>query len=323
MSPSPTTAGGRDRALLGSNVSTVGGLECAFDQAEEWACECIQVYTTPSRRWEVPPLRPERTDAFHAAWRASPVQVVVAHVPFIVNVASSDLEAWERSTLRLIEEVQRADQLRISAVVLHPGSGGTSPRPEALRRSAQAIQRAVAATAGSEVMILVENMAGQGSMLCARFEELARLLEMVDQPSRVGVCLDTAHAFIAGYPLSGYEGYEEVMGELDRIVGLERVAAVHLNDSMATHGSHHDRHAAAGQGEMGLELFHAALRDTRLAAVPLLLEVPDRDGQSLPTLQMLRTLQRRNLPITPQARRPLQMALPTACTDSGCGGQAR
>jgi len=300
--------------VLGSNVSTVGGLPHAFEQANAWRCECIQVYTTPSRRWDVPPLQPELRESFLAAREQSPVRVVVAHIPFLVNTASEDRAARARSRARLITELERAEELGIASVVLHPGSGGRVSRRQSLRRSAKAIAAALGATAGLRVRILVENMAGQGNMLCARFEEVAELLALVDEPERAGVCFDTAHAFIAGYPLSGYSGYEEVLGELDRVVGLEQVHALHVNDSLTRHGSHHDRHAPVGEGEMGLQVFHALVRDPLLSGRPMIVEVPDRDGKSLAALELLRELEARRDPLQSGPEPLLQMSLAAAST---------
>jgi deoxyribonuclease-4 len=284
--------------LLGSNVSTVGGLHRAFLQATEWRCEAIQVYTTPSRRWNVPPLDPEKVAEYFENWRNSPTQKVVSHVPFIVNTAAGDEDARERSRRRLIQEVARASELGVESVVLHPGSGGPDPRSTALQRTADAIKDALDKTSDSDVRILIENMAGQGSMLCARFEEIAELLELIGHDERVGVCLDTAHAFMAGYPMTRYAGYEEVMKEFDAHIGIHRIAAIHANDSLTDCGSRHDRHAPAGQGLMGTEVFHALVRDDRFKAIPLVLEVPNRDAESGTILNKLRELRILDPPLT-------------------------
>jgi deoxyribonuclease-4 len=254
-------------------------------------------------------MDPERRAAWFANWRGSPVEAVVAHVPFIVNSASGDAEAWERSRRRLVEEVHRADNLGVSAVVLHPGAAGDSPRAEGFRRTVAAIGSALDETSACRVRILIENMAGQGTTLCGRFEEIAELLELVGETERVGVCLDTAHAFIAGYPMVGYAGYDEVIAEFDAIVGLDRIGALHVNDALTIQGSRHDRHAAVGHGHMGLEVFHALMRDQRFRGVPMVLEVPDRDGQSLPTLELLRELKTREEPLEPEPGRAIQLAL--------------
>jgi deoxyribonuclease-4 len=277
--------------MLGSNVSTVGGLPQAFRQATDWECECIQVYTTPSRQWEVPDLDDARVDEFFARWADSPVRAVLAHVPFLVNIASPIDVTWDRSRRRLVQEVRRAHCLRIEAVVLHPGSGGKGDRRAALARAATALRDVVVETSDCGVRILLENMAGQGGTLCARFEELSELLDAVGEPGRLGVCLDTAHAFMAGYPLVGYAGYATVLDEFDARVGCERIGAIHLNDSLTPQGSRHDRHAPAGRGQMGVTVFHALVRDERFRTTPMILEVPARDDESLPTLELLRRLQ--------------------------------
>lgn len=284
----PDTA--RDRAWIGSNVCTVGGIDKAFIQAAEWDCRSVQIYSTPSRRWEVPDLDPAVREAFLDGLDASGVRAVVAHVPFLVNLATPDPDALLRSVTRLITEIRRASELRIDSVILHPGAGGTSNRDDALRQAAAGLRTAVAATDDLSVNVLVENMAGQGTALCGSFDELARLLDEANAGPRLGVCLDTAHAFIAGYPVTGYAGYNRLVQALDDAVGLDRVLAVHLNDALTAQGSGHDRHAAPGEGQMGPAVFHAFMRDERFADRPAVLEVPNRDGGSQRALELLRRL---------------------------------
>ena len=290
--------------MLGSNVSTVGGLHMAFHQANAWQCDSIQVYTTPSRRWEVPPFEPERLAAFFEARAQSPVKVVVAHVPFLVNIAAAVSEAWERSRDRLITEIRRAAELDVAAVILHPGAAGDAPRKEAIRRASTALRDALSATSDLGVRVLIENMAGQGSTLCGRFEEIAELLSLVGPSERLGICFDTAHAFIAGYPLVGYEGYAEVMATLERIVGIQHVHAMHVNDALTNLGSRHDRHAPVGKGQMGPEPFHALMLDTRFGNIPRIVEVPARDEESWEALQLLRRME-----VTSRPFRPVEMVV--------------
>lgn len=283
--------------MLGSNVSTVGGIHRGFEQATAWECDCIQIYTTPSRRWDVPALDPARREAFLGALASSHVRAVVAHVPFLVNLASPDPGGQERSRRRLVEEILRADELGVDAVILHPGSGGDGSRDEALARAIAALKWVLAETEGASAQVLVENMAGQGGTLCARFEELSQLLDCVGAPERIGVCFDTAHAFIAGHALVGYAGYSEVMKHFDETVGCGRIRALHVNDSLTALGSRHDRHAPVGFGQMGVQVFHALIRDERFAHIPKVLEVPDRDNGSLPALKLLRQLRDRQQPL--------------------------
>jgi deoxyribonuclease IV len=282
------------RILLGSNVSGVGGIDKGFLQANAWECLAMQIYSTPSRRWEVPPLHPDLREAFLESLQSSAVHAVIAHVPFLVNLATPDAAALDRSLVRLETEIRRAEELALTAVVLHPGAGGASERQAAIAQVARALRHVIEATADCSTEILIENMAGQGTTLCANFAELAELLEIADAGPRLGMCFDTAHAFIAGYPLSGYDGYEQVIRELDACVGLNRVRAVHLNDALSGHGSRHDRHAAPGEGQMGTAVFHAFMRDERFVGRPAILEVPDRDGGTLRALRRLRDLAQRN-----------------------------
>jgi deoxyribonuclease-4 len=276
--------------MLGSNVSTVGGLHRGFGQASQWQCDAIQIYTTPSRRWEIPSLSSEQRIAFEAARQDSPVKVVVAHVPFLVNICAEDAEALQRSERRLIEEIRRADMLSVESVILHPGAAGGSPKELALRKAASTVRAAVEATAGLGVRVLIENMAGQGTTLCGSFGEIGELLDLIGLPERVGVCFDTAHAFMAGYNLIGYRGYEQVFGEFDQLVGWKNVFAMHINDSKTAQGSRHDRHAPVGEGRMGLQVFHALMRDPRFTLLPRILEVPERDTKSFQVLELLRGL---------------------------------
>jgi deoxyribonuclease-4 len=140
-------------------------------------------------------------------------------------------------------------------------------------------------------------MAGQGTTLGSRFEELAEILRGLEKPERSGVCFDTAHVFIAGYPFIGYDGYLETLEEFERIVGISRIGVIHLNDSKTPGGSKNDRHAAVGEGHMGIQVFHALLQDNRFTDVPMILEIPERDEKSERTLQMLRDLSERRSPV--------------------------
>jgi deoxyribonuclease-4 len=159
--------------------------------------------------------------------------------------------------------------------------------------------------------VLIENMAGQGTTLCGFFEEIAELLLLINCPGRVGVCFDTAHAFMAGYDLFGYQGYDEVFGEFDKVVGWKNVFAMHVNDSKTAQGSRHDRHAPVGEGKMGLQVFHALVRDSRFASLPRIIEVPERDEKSLQVLELLRQLaeQEALLPVIDIGALPAQMKL--------------
>ena len=277
--------------MLGSNVPTIGGLPRGFRYAKEWNCECIQIYVTLSRRWDVPDLLPEEIAEFESAWQESPVRQVVAHVPFLVNLASPDSVIWQKSISRLITEFSRCHKLGIPYLVLHPGSYRASTKETGIKRLIEALNVVFSRIDDPSAKILLETTAGQGTMLGSRFEEIAYILESAEKPEFLGVCLDTAHIFIAGYDIRGYQKYKTVLKEFDKTIGIDKIKVIHLNDSKTKLGSRIDRHACIGEGNLGLEFFHAILRDSSFLNTPKILEIPERNERSKDNLELLRKLQ--------------------------------
>lgn len=277
--------------MLGCTVPTIGGLPKGFYWGREWGCECIQIYVTLSRRWDVSELSTEEVIKFKSAWQKSPVKKVVAHVPYLVNLASPDKNLWQKSKERLRIELYRAIQFGVDLLVLHPGSYGNSNKEDGMKRTIEAINAISSEIDNQKIRILLETMAGQGTMIGSSFEEIAYILEGVSNPEFFGVCFDTAHVFAAGYDIRGYEGYETVLNEFDRIIGLKRIKTIHVNDSRTKLGSRSDRHACIGEGKLGLEIFHAIMKDTRFLNIPKILEIPERDKRSEDNLRLLRKLQ--------------------------------
>lgn len=277
--------------MLGCTVPTIGGLPKGFFWAREWGCECIQIYVTLSRRWDVSELSTEEVIKFKSAWQNSPVKIVVAHVPYLVNLASPDKNLWQKSKDRLSIELSRARKFGVNFLVLHPGSYGSSNKEDGIKRTIEALNSILTEVNGQKTKILLETMAGQGTAIGSAFEEIARILEEVNKPGFFGVCFDTAHVFAAGYDIRGYEGYESVLNEFDRVIGIKRIRMIHVNDSKTNLGSHADRHAGIGEGKLGLEIFHAILRDRRFLEIPKILEIPESDKRSKDNLRLLRKLQ--------------------------------
>jgi len=276
--------------VIGSNVPAIGGFATAFSTAAAWRCDCIQIYLTPSRRWTVPEWTRADANAFLSLWQNSPVVEVVAHVPFLVNLASPDEDTWRKSVDRLALEIRAATMARVRYLVLHPGSLRGTPRPAGILRIREGLRRAIADGAPRGITVLLETMAGQGTTIGSRFEDLAELLDNASISSHCGICLDTAHVFEAGYDIRGYKGVMAVLSDADSVVGLNRVGVIHLNDSATQLGSGVDRHARIGAGRIGLQAFHAILRDSRLCNIPKILEEPDRDEDSESDLALLRRL---------------------------------
>lgn len=277
--------------MLGCTVPTIGGLPKGFYWATKWRCECIQIYVTLSRRWDVSALSPEEVLTFKAAWQDSPVKKVVAHVPYLVNLASSDSNLRQKSRERLKTELSRASQFGVDFLILHPGSCGNSKKEDAMKRTIEALHAISKARGNQKTQILLETMAGQGTSIGSTFEEIACLLEEVNHQEFFGVCFDTAHVFAAGYDIRGYNGYEAVLQEFDSIVGIRNIKAIHVNDSRTDFDSRSDRHAGIGEGQLGLETFHALMRDPRFVDIPKILEIPELNTRSEYNLRLLRKLQ--------------------------------
>jgi len=277
--------------MLGSNVPTVGGLPKGFEYADKWGCECIQIYLTLSRRWNIPVLSEKEIFEFKNAWRKSKVKKVVAHLPYLANLASPDSHLYIKAGNRLITELDRAQKMGVSFIVAHPGSHRGAGVKTGIKRAVDVLNMALASTSNMLTKILLETMSGQGTEIGSSFEQLAKIMEIVKQPERFGICFDTCHVFAAGYDISSYEGYEKTMEQLDKIIGMKNVAAFHLNDSKKDLGSHIDRHASIGDGYLGLECFHAIVENPRFSDIPKILEIPERDEKSQQNLDLLRNLQ--------------------------------
>ncbi len=261
-------------AFLGAHCSTAGGLPTAAAEAKDLRCEAIQVFLKSNRQWAMRDLAEGEAEAFRAGLAAAKVRAVVAHGTYLVNLASKDRRTARLSRRCFLEEARRAAETGIESLVFHPGAHLGAGEEEGGRRVAAALRETLSATRGSPVRLLLENAAGQGSTLGVRFEDLARMISLAGDDPRLGICLDTCHAFAAGHDLSTDEGYDAVMEGVDRTVGLERLRAVHLNDSRLGLGSRRDRHACIGKGVLGRTAFRRLVNDPRLAEVPMVLETP-------------------------------------------------
>lgn len=259
--------------LLGAHVSTAGGVEHAPARGAEIGANVIQIFTKQVNRWAERDVAAETSEAFRAALRESSIVIAGSHDSYLINLASPDPKLWERSLDSFRRELTRCRALKLDFLVSHPGNATDGDREAGLRRNADAINRALAEDDGT-TPVLIEATAGQGTSLGPRFEELAMLLELIspELEARVGVCLDTAHLFAAGYDL--VDDYEAVMVEFDRLVGLERVRLLHMNDSKTEFGSRVDRHEQIAEGQMGPRPFSHIMRDERFRQVPKVIETP-------------------------------------------------
>ena len=263
---------------VGAHVSAAGGVDKAPLNAEAIGARAFALFTRNQRQWTAKPLSAEEIAAFRKNCREGgygPAQIL-AHDSYLINLGHPEREALAKSRAAFVAEMRRCEALGITLLNFHPGSHlRISSEEECLDRIAESIDIALAETEG--VTAVIENTAGQGSNLGFRFEQIARIIEQVREQNRVGVCLDTAHTFAAGYDLRTPEAFAATLEEFDRIMGFRYLSGVHLNDSKAEFGSRVDRHAPIGKGKIGLETFRLIMNDARFDGIPLILETPESE----------------------------------------------
>lgn len=283
----PPTSRRRSKRPFGAHQSIAGGFTRAVERAVETGCECLQVFTRNINQWRTTPIDHDEAAAFRAAVRRAELRLVVAHDSYLINPAAADATLRKKSIAGLVEELRRAELLGIPWVVAHPGAAGEQPVARAVRRAADGIAEALAKTSDLAAGILVETTAGQGSCLGASFEEIGKILRIIDRrrglARRVGVCLDTCHVFAAGYPLAPRAALDETLAAFDRAIGLERLVLIHANDSKKGLGSRVDRHEGIGRGRIGRAAFRLLVNHPRLASVPMVLETPKEGADGKPS----------------------------------------
>lgn len=259
-------------------MSAAGGVNNAPKNAKEIGATAFSLFTRNQRRWTAKPYEEETIRAFHDAMKDEGYTTdhAIPHASYLVNLGSPDEEVRRKSIDGLSDELERTVSLGLRWLNFHPGtSKGELDKDATLRRIADGVDRVLEKVEGG--VLVLENTAGQGSSMGAEIEELARIIEYVAVPERVAVCIDTCHAFAAGYDIRTADGWNALMDEVETTVGLEKLVALHLNDSTGTLGSNKDRHLPIGKGEIGIEGFQAIMADTRLDGKPMILETPDTE----------------------------------------------
>jgi deoxyribonuclease-4 len=257
---------------FGAHLSIAGGMHQAIAAALRLKFDVLQVFVKNQRRWRAAALDPADVERWHAL-RATPrFGPVVAHATYLINLASADDALYERSRRAFAEELLRCDALAIPYLVVHPGAAGQQPHGRALARVAAALDRIFAELPGLQVRPLLETTAGQGTTLGDSFAELAAIIAAVQEPARVGVCVDTCHVFAAGYDIRDARQYAAMIAEMQRTIGLERIRCWHMNDSRGPCGAHLDRHEHIGRGQIGSAGFRNVLGDRRFRGLPMIIE---------------------------------------------------
>lgn len=277
-------------ALIGTHTSVAGGLDKAFERADVLECEAIQIFTRNQRQWQVKPVSMQEVENFYRAWTKSGVKAVVAHASYLINIASGDASVRTKSRNALYAEIERCQQLNIADVVLHPGFSVACGEDEAISNIAEGLLRIFNDTQECKTRVLLETMAGQGSGIGGDLAQFSEIGDKLGWHRRLGFCVDTCHMFAAGYDMRTHEAYERLISTIDFHVGLENVYCWHLNDSKAPKGSHVDRHAHVGEGEIGVLPFALLMNDKRFENVPMILETPKEGVGDPGNLALLRKL---------------------------------
>ncbi|MBI4043058.1 MAG: deoxyribonuclease IV [Deltaproteobacteria bacterium] len=280
---------------LGAHMSVAGGVTRALEDGVKVGCQTVQIFTKNSNQWSAALLKKEEVDRFLTMKKALGIDPVLAHNSYLINLASPDPKLRERSKEAMRVELDRAKELGVAFVVMHPGAHVGSGEERAIGQVSNILTELLEMTEGYQVSILLENTAGQGSCIGYSFEHLQKLMDGVTGSkvrSRLGVCLDTCHLFAAGYDISNSSGYEETMKRVEETLGIDAVRAFHVNDSKKGLGSRVDRHEHIGKGVIGVEAFRLLLNDARFAHCPMLLETPKGEGlkSDIENLNLLKSL---------------------------------
>jgi len=262
--------------FVGAHVSTAGGVHNAPLNAKEIGARAFALFTKNQRQWRAKPLTGEAVKKFKEGLREAKIEPnhILPHDSYLINLGSPDREKRRKSLKAFIDEIERCYQLGLKYLNFHPGSSlGKVSEKECLKIVADSVNEAISRT--KEVILVIENTAGQGNNVGYRFEHIAQIIELVENKERIGVCLDTCHMFAAGYDIRTREAYEKTMKEFDEIVGFKYLKGMHLNDAKSTLGSRVDRHHSIGKGNIGLEAFRLIMNDERLNGIPLILETID------------------------------------------------
>ena len=266
------------KPLLGAHVSVAGGFTEGIRRGEELGCEALQIFVKSPNQWKAKPLAVADVEAFRAAHEASAIGPIAAHAAYLINLAAPDPAILAKSRAGLVDELERCDALDVPGLVVHPGAHLGQGEDVGLTAIAASLDAILEPRTGS-TRILVEITAGQGTVLGNSLGQLQTIRDRARHGERIGFCLDTCHAFAAGYAIETPAGWNDFLGEIETTIGFAAVRCIHLNDSVHPRGSRKDRHANIGDGEIGAEAFRRVLGEKRFAGIPLVLETPMGDDE--------------------------------------------
>ena len=278
--------------ILGAHTSVEGGVSKAIDLAEKLQFDAVQIFTKNASRWSANPLPEKEIISFKEKLERSKIDHTFSHDSYLINLCAANDDLLKKSRTAFKDEILRCDQLGIPYLVFHPGAHMGMGEEKGLEMIANSLNLILNELHDRKVICLLETTAGQGSALGFKFEHLKSIIDKVEDKRRVGVCLDTAHIFAAGYDLRSEDGYKKTFSQFHEIIGLDLLKCIHINDSKKELGSRVDRHEHIGKGFIGEEGFRNLMNDERLRAVPMILETPKTKGQleDCENIRVLRSL---------------------------------
>lgn len=266
------------RVRLGAHFSIAGGLHKAIYTARDYGCTALQIFTKNASTWKERMLTDGDIAAFDEARTETGIAAIAAHTAYLINLGSPEEEKFDRACTALAHEMTRAAQLSIPWVVHHPGAHMGAGEAAGIERIGRGINRVLAESEDGGPLLLLETCAGQGTTVGHTFGQLAAILDRIDNPARMGFCLDTCHIFAAGYDIRTRAAYQKTMADFDATLGLDRLQLIHVNDALRELGSKVDRHTHIGQGQIGAEGFSLIMNDSRLVHIPKILETQKTEG---------------------------------------------
>lgn len=265
------------KILIGAHLSIAGGFWQALVRASNIGATCVQIFTKSNRQWAAKKIEEADIEKFKLHQKELAIEVVVAHASYLINLGSEKKEVQEKSIKALADELERCEKLTIPYLVLHPGSNPSQDTHQTCLQIAHNINKAFSIYQPRTTMLLLETMAGQGSTVGNTFETLATIIDHTTHKKQVGVCLDTCHLYASGYTFENEKNYKDLWKKFDDLIGIEKIKAIHMNDSKKELGSCVDRHEHIGKGKINKKAFELIMNDKNFKKVPKIIETPKSD----------------------------------------------
>ncbi|MBI2344783.1 deoxyribonuclease IV [Candidatus Dependentiae bacterium] len=277
--------------LIGSHLSIAGGFWQALVRAHSIGATCVQIFTKSNRQWAAKKITDDDIKKFLSIKRELNIKTIIAHASYLINLASSKKDVQEKSIKALVDEIDRCEKLEIPYLVLHPGSNSLEATSDACTLIADNLNKVISLSNPKRTMILLETMAGQGSTIGKKFEDLAKIIGLIKNKKHIGICVDTCHIFAAGYKFDTEISYQALWKNFDEIIGIKRIKVIHMNDSKKELGCHIDRHEHIAKGKILPLAFKLIMNDKKFAKIAKILETPNssqnpkQDQKNLDTLK--------------------------------------